>query len=214
MMFATISAWVIVITVAVVVVHWFACPVAEKRDWSFGGLVRCKVHVLTMFFLPQELSLVGRLKKLVYLVGLLSFLILFLTGFIPRLCFGQAISGYTLMLHATFAPIFAVCVAIAVVGYAQQCRLTRAEWEWVQRLVSCRWKGLLTDSALGYKLTFWAAAVLVLPLAVSMIISMYPIFGTHGQEVLLVVHQYSALALVVVAILHVYLVMRLKFKTD
>jgi len=214
MMFATISTWAILITLAVVVAHWVAFPVKGRHEWSLCGLVRFKVHVLTMFFLPQELGVVGRLKKLVYLVGLLSFLILFLTGFVPRLLLGHVIHGYTLMVHATFAPVFAVCAAVAVVGYAQQCRLTRAEWDWVLRLVRGPWNGLLCDSALGYKLSFWAAAVLILPVALSMIASMFPIFGTHGQEVLMGIHRYAALALVVVVIVHVYAVMRLKFKAD
>ncbi|MBN1126080.1 MAG: hypothetical protein JXA82_13820 [Sedimentisphaerales bacterium] len=213
-MFAIISIWSIVIVLGLVVVHWFACPVGDKRDLSFGGLVRFKVHVLTMFFLGQKLSLVGKLKKLVYMVTLLCFLILFLTGFVPRLICGVPLSGYTLMIHATFAPVFAVCAMIAIVGYAQQCRFTREELDWVVRLTTCKWKGLLCNSALGGKLTFWLGAILILPVALSMISSMYPIFGTHGQEILFELHRYCALVLVLVAICHVYLVMRAKFKVD
>ncbi|MBN1817200.1 MAG: hypothetical protein JW828_07545 [Sedimentisphaerales bacterium] len=213
-MFATISIWAIIIVLGLVVVHWFACPVGQKRDLSFGGLVRFKVHVLTMFFLDQKLTLVGKLKKLVYMVALLCFLILFLTGFVPRLICGVPLSGYTLMIHATFAPVFAVCAMIAIVGYAQQCRFTRDELDWVERLMRCRCKDLLCNSDLGRKLTFWLAAVLILPVALSMIVSMYPIFGTKGQEILFELHRYFALVLVLVAIGHVYLVMRAKFKAD
>ena len=41
-----------------------------------------------------------------------------------------------------------------------------------------------------------------------MVLGMFPIFGTHGQETLLCLHQYSSLALTLVAMIHVYLVIR------
>jgi len=48
------------------------------------------------------------------------------------------------------------------------------------------------------------------PVSLSMVLSMFPIFGTHGQEWLMSLHQYTSLALTLVAMIHVYLVIRRK----
>jgi hypothetical protein len=41
---------------------------------------------------------------------------------------------------------------------------------------------------------------------------MFPLFGTHGQELLLDVHRYSALLLALAAIVHIYLMIRTEMK--
>ena len=61
---------------------------------------------------------------------------------------------------------------------------------------------------LGQKITFWLLVVLALPLILSMVSSMFPLFGTHWQELLLELHRYSALLFALVAIVHIYLVIR------
>lgn len=63
---------------------------------------------------------------------------------------------------------------------------------------------------LGQKITFWLLVVLALPLILSMVSSMFTLFGTHWQELLLEVHRYSALLFVLVAIVHIYLVIRVR----
>ena len=213
-MFSTISILAILVVLGAAGLHWLVYPCSDKRDWSPRGFVRLVVHVLTMFFIEQKLNFIGRVKHLAYLVLCLCFLVLFVTGFGTRLLYGHELTGWVLMIHATFAPVFAVCAALAVLGWAQQCRLTADDWQWVIRLVCLRWRGLLENSPLGWKLTFWLGAALVIPVALSMVGSMYPIFGTHGQEVLFELHRYAALVLVLGAIVHVYLVMRAKFKAD
>jgi hypothetical protein len=44
-----------------------------------------------------------------------------------------------------------------------------------------------------------------------MIASMYPIFGTHGQEVLFELHRFAAIILTLAAMVHVYLIIRGRF---
>ena len=61
---------------------------------------------------------------------------------------------------------------------------------------------------LGWKLTFWLAMFLVVPVSLSMVLGMYPRFGTHGQELLMGLHQYTSLALTLVVMIHVHLVIR------
>jgi len=85
------------------------------------------------------------------------------------------------------------------------------------------WQGLTslmrlekTDSGdtadLGWKLTFWLSMFLVVPVSLSMVLGMFQIFGTHGQELLISLHQYTSLALTLVAMIHVHLIIRRQCK--
>jgi len=47
---------------------------------------------------------------------------------------------------------------------------------------------------------------LALPVILSIVLSMFPLFGTDGQEFLLQLHRYSALLFALVAIMYTYLV--------
>tara|TARA_B100001115_G_scaffold167167_1_gene145969 strand:- start:149 stop:367 length:219 start_codon:yes stop_codon:yes gene_type:complete len=68
------------------------------------------------------------------------------------------------------------------------------------------------DSLLLIKLTFWGAMFLTVPVCLSIVAIMFAIFGTHGQEVLVGIHQYTGLGLVLLTSFHVYLIIRRHFK--
>ena len=53
---------------------------------------------------------------------------------------------------------------------------------------------------------------LTVPASLSIVAVMFTIFGTHGQDVLVGVHQYTGLGLVLLTIIHVYLVLRHRLK--
>jgi len=177
------------------------------------------VHLLTLLFLEQKLSIVGILRKLVYLLALLCFVVLAVTGFYPTLVLGEHISGYLVMVHATFAPIFAICLAVLAVMSVRNCRFNQSDWPWfgriVQRVTLVKSTGeetLRKSSGLGQKITFWLIIFLALPLILSIVLSMFPLFGTHWQELLLSTHRYTALVFALVAIVHIYLVIRTKMQ--
>jgi cytochrome b subunit of formate dehydrogenase len=161
----------------------------------------------------------GVLRKLVYLLALLCFVVLAVTGFYPTLVLDEHISGYLLMIHATFAPIFAICLAVLAVMWASHCRFTRSDWPWLQRLIrrvilpKTDNTDLVGESSNpGQKITFWLIVVLALPLILSIVSSMFPFFGTHCQELLLDAHRYSALLLALAVIVHTYLMVRTEMK--
>jgi len=163
----------------------------------------------------QKQSLVVILRMLVYLVALVCFLGLALTGFYPALVLGEHISGYLVMLHATFAPVFAICLAVLAVMWAGNCRFTAGDWPWFERLVQRITKVKSADKAtkskssgLGQKITFWVIIFLALPLALSIVLSMFHLFGTHWQELLLGLHRSTALVFAVVVIVHTFLLIR------
>jgi len=174
------------------------------------------VQLFTMLFIEQKLSPAGVLRKLVYLLALLCFVVLAITGFYPTLVLGEHISGYLLMVHATFAPIFAICLAILAIMWARNCRFNRNDWPWFQRIVQRI--TLVKDanaeaygkSCIGQKIAFWLVIFLALPLILSIVLSMFPYFGTYWQELLLSVHRYTALIFALVVIVHTYLLIRTK----
>jgi len=167
----------------------------------------------------QRRSLVDLLRILVYLVALFSFVVLALTGFYPVLVLGEHISGYLVMVHATFAPVFGGCLAILAVMWARQCRFTSGDLPWFERLVQ---RVALTErsdetvhrksSGFGQKITFWLVIFLALPLGLSILLSMYPLVGTYWQEVLLYLHRYTAYVFSLVVIVHTVLLFRMKTK--
>jgi cytochrome b subunit of formate dehydrogenase len=167
----------------------------------------------------RKRSPVGILRTLVYLLALLCFVVLAVTGFYPLLVLGEHISGYPLMVHATFAPVFAICLAVLAVMWARNCRFTYRDWPWFQRFVervtlakSADEESHRASSGLGQKVAFWLIVFLALPLILSIVLSMFPLFGTHWQELLLGMHRYTAMVFSLVAIAHTCLLIRAKTK--
>ena len=156
---------------------------------------------------------------LVYLLSLLCFAVLAVTGFYPLLILGEHISGYLVMIHATFAPVFAICLAVLAVMWARNCRFTRGDWPWFERIVqrvtlvkSADEEAHCESSCLGQKIVFWLLVILALPLILSIVLSMFPLLGTHWQELLLGVHRYTAMVFSLFAIVHACLLILAKIK--
>jgi len=154
---------------------------------------------------------------LVYLLALLCFLVLAITGFYPLVVLGEHISGFPVMIHATFAPVFAVCLAVLAVMWSRKCRFVRGDWPWFDRFVQ-RVTLVGTDAmpsrstGLGQKIAFWLVIVLALPLILSIVLSMFPLFGTHWQELLLGMHRSIAVVFSLVAVVHTLLLIRARGK--
>ena len=171
-----------------------------------------------MLLLEQKLSPAGALRKLVYLLALLCFLVLLVTSFYPVLILNSPIHGYWLMIHATFAPVFAICLAVLAVMWAGNHRFTKNDWPWLQRIIErvtlakSSEEDVSEVAGLGQKTGFWLICVLALPLILSIILSMFPLFGTHWQEILMDIHRYTALAFAIAAIIHIYLIIQAKMK--
>jgi len=212
-MYQTISIVAFLVTIGALALNCIISPCREC--WRHP--LRKLIQLFTMLFIEQKLSPVGVLRKLVYLLALLCFVVLALTGFYPTLVLGEHISGYLVMIHATFAPIFAICLAVLAVMWARDSRLAGSDWPWFQRFVQrvtlIKSTGEETPAegpGLGQKISFWLIIFLALPLALSIVLSMFPIAGTHWQELLLGIHRYTALVFAIAVIVHVYLVIRCK----
>ena len=209
-MFQTVADVVLVMTFVGVAAHWTLVPTGTPRQVVPGA-----VHAFSLLLIEQRSSLLGALKKLVYLLSLLCFLVLAITGFWPLLVRGEHISGYLMMIHATFAPVFALCLAILAVTWAGAYRFTADDCPWIAKLLrrTTRLRVPLEEkpwsfSVLAYKATFWLLMFLALPLILSIVISMFHILGTSWQFFTAAIHRWTALVFAVVAILHTYLAIR------
>lgn len=211
-MYRTISIIAFLITLGGIGLFCFIRPCRECWRHPLKKLVQ----LFTMLFIEQKLSLAQAFRKLIYLLSLLCFVVLAITGFYPTIVLGEHISGYLLMIHATFAPILAICLAVLAVMWARNCRFNNNDWPWFQRivqrvtLVKSADEETTGKSCPGQKIAFWLIIFLALPLILSSVLSMFPYFGTYWQELLLSLHRYTALAFALAVIVHTYLLIRAK----
>ena len=141
------------------------------------------------------------LRILFFAIMTATVAMLALTGFLPYLITGEPISGLPLVLHATLAPVFAVCMTVLTLLWAHSHRfdvrdlgrLRRADREGIA-------SGASQDRSPGLKIGFWALVILAPLIMGSIMLSMYPIFDTAGQRALLTLHLVSGLLFVVVAV--------------
>jgi cytochrome b subunit of formate dehydrogenase len=211
-MFQTVAIVALLLTVIGIAVHWLLTPLGGPRCPVTGG-----IHVFSLLLIEQKSSLLGALKKLVYILAVICFVVLAFTGFWPVLVRGEHISGYMMMIHATFAPIFALCLAILAITWAGNHRFAGDDCPWVRRILR-RFTSLRVPaderpwrcSLVVHKLTFWAILFLALPLILSIVVSMYPLLGTGWQHRTLALHRWSSLAFTIAVMIHTYLAIRLR----
>ena len=212
-LFRTIAMTGIAAVIVAIVLHFFIFK--PKLDDVFGkertlrilDPLRVLVFFMTLPFIEQKWSLVGALRKLVFLLALFCFAILAVTGFVPRVVFGETISGWWLFIHAIAAGVFAACLAVLAVLWADKNRLDKNYWPWLNRILNRQPKSTTPPEKyeLWLKICFWMILALSLPVILSAIVSMFKIFGTYGQDVLLQIHRYSTLLLSIFAIAYLYL---------
>lgn len=213
-MYRTISITAFLITLLIL---GLTCLFKPCRDcWKHP--LRTLIHIFTLLLIEQKLSFAGVIRKLVYLLALLCFVVLAVTGFYPTLVLGEHISGWLLIIHATFAPILAICLAVLAVMWAGRCRFEYNDWPWFEHLVQ---KATLVknignqingNGSVWQKIFFWLIIFLALPLILSVVLSMFHLFGTYWQDVLIAVHRYCAVAFAIAVIVHIYVLVRAGIK--
>ena len=173
--------------------HYLALR-ARKGDWAAPRLM------------PDHM---GIFRKLIYLVTLVCLIILTVTGFGAALISGKPLGGYGLMLHCAAAPIFSVGLVLWAVLGADRCRFNKDDWPRrnIKQEHDSREAITGTSLALAQKMCFWLIVVIALPVISSMVLGMFPLFGSEGQEMLYRLHQYSTLILVMAALVYIYLLM-------
>jgi len=149
-------------------------------------------------------------KKLVYAIALVCFILLLVTGFSLWFIPENKLSGYLMMAHVTFSPVFGLCTAALAVMYSYNQRFDESDRLFVSRIFRCGKPDeapVGSGSTLIMKICFWLICFLAIPLILSILLSMFPIFGSGVQDILLELHRYTSLALSITAILHTCLLM-------
>jgi hypothetical protein len=152
-------------------------------------------------------------RRVFYMVTLPLFLALAVTAFVPVLFLGERVSGVLLVIHVTIAPFFSLFFTALALLWAHRLRLHAGDWHVAGEATTPR-----TGSSSGraapvkairliVKAGFWFALVVSLPLMLSIILGLYPLFGTEGQEYLMRIHGYSALALFLIVVVHTYILL-------
>lgn len=147
----------------------------------------------------------SNLKILLYCMSIISVVILALTGFTPYIFLGKPLSGFTLVLHASVAPVFAICMTALTLLLAYQHLFNKTDWQVVSSAVTGKNNPpSILKHQMAAKIFFWMI-ILLTPLVMgSIIVSMYPVFGTYGQELLLIIHLVSALFFLIAGIMYTF----------
>jgi len=131
---------------------------------------------------------VAYMRALTYLVATACVAVLALTGFVPFVLSGAPLDGFALVLHVLAAPVFAVSITLLILLWAHD-----------QRFDATDRRGA-SDTA--RKACFWLILGLTPVILGSIMLMMYPVFATPGQEVLRTIHFSSALAFLLLSMIH------------
>jgi len=212
-MFRSVAITGFIVVIAGAILHFIMSK--PKFDDVFGkdrflrilDPLRLVLFFISLLFVEQKWSLVGVLRKLLFLLAILCFIVLVVTGFAPIIFTGKSITRWWLMIHATFAPIFAACLAALAVLWADKNRLDKNYWPWLNLALKRQPKSITPPEKyeLCLKISFWVILLLSLPMILSAILGTFPFFNTYWQGVLLQIHRYSTLLLSLFVIIYLYL---------
>ncbi len=189
--------------IAIVASLYWLFSFLKKNEFSFGSVANkfwnelknsiSKLKEMKSNNLQANLNL---FKRFFYLSTLFLFLLMALSAFIPVLL-GITLSDIFLLVHVTVAPLFSVFLAILIILFAHSNRFNKDDL----KENSDEQKIKINQS--GYlKVIFWLVALFSVSAMVSIVLNMFPIFGTEGQVYLLDVHKYSTLLLLLLVIFH------------
>jgi len=204
----------------IIVFVWILLDIRSKPD----DLERVKKwfsarsgQLLTSLKQYKVFSNLDALKKFVYIWLVLFVAIMAFTGFVPHLIFGKALSGVLLMIHVTIAPFFALCATLLALMLAQDSRFFSHELAWIKNSLGLKGETDTFDAETNFsaltKIYFWLLTLLAFTLMFSILLSMFHLFGTPGQEFLLQLHRYSALLFSFALLGQIYLLILNKART-
>jgi hypothetical protein len=110
------------------------------------------------------------------------------TGLYSRLVLDAALSGYLLITHVSLGGVFVAALAVFAVTWASD------HWDLPGRCVR---KGI-----------FWLMVIAAIPLALTVLLNMFPLFGTEWQGYVVEIHRYSGLTCTICGVVWGYLAVR------
>ena len=131
---------------------------------------------------PNPLS---RWRKVAYAAMIIAVIALGATGIGTFLLGRPPMTHWMLMLHVSFAPLFAIGIALVALSWAGRCAARGGD-------LSCVSKGLV-----------WLILLAGVIVMLSGVVPMTPLFGTDGERLMYYTHRYSAIVLAALVLLHV-----------
>ena len=156
----------------------------------------------------KDKAVITNLRLLSYQLSLLFFALLVLSSYLPVILTGDHLSGLALIIHVTVAPLFCISLAASAVFWAQKKRFSDAD---SSLLKDKSFSKIFTSGGLSpawEKVIFWLFLIFSVPAILSIVLSMYPLFGSEGQEFLLQTHRYTTLILFLLATIHTLAVIK------
>ncbi len=147
-------------------------------------------------------------ERCVHLLAILSLFTLAVTGFWAVLVCGGPLRGWLWLAHFAAAPVFAATIAIIGLIWSADGHFERRDLEWLRHFGGYLWKKDDLPAGrfnAGQKIYFWLIGLLAVGLGLSGAGRMVPLFDAAGQQALLDIHRYCALALALAVIGHLYL---------
>ena len=153
---------------------------------------------------PRSLStsdIINSFKVLSYFIVLICSMVLAITGFIPFVISGTSPTGIMLMIHVSISPVFAIGMTILTLLCAHNYAFSKIDRHFLSRKKEEKKFG---ENKTALKVNFWLLIILTPFIMGSILVSMYPVFGSYGQEYLLIVHLVSTLLFLVIGIIHTF----------
>jgi len=179
--------------------------ISRSQGWNFNWWINT-IHqefsqLLKNLILTQHKDQFSRNLRYFFLtVTLFTFILLAITGTLPVIAFNKHITGILLIIHVTAAPVFVVALALTALFWANFKQFDDSDLKLIKKV-----KNGNKDQRPAYhlqtywlKILFWMFLAFSIPASLSMIFSMFPYFGTDGQNVMLTIHQYSTLILLII----------------
>ena len=141
-------------------------------------------------------SLFHKAKSITAHVCAAFFILLFITGFLP-VVFGYHMSGLFMMIHTSTALLASICLVAFIFMFSNSNQLSLEE---LQNLANDYEQKKSLDYRIMLKVLYWLIITLILPAMLSIILMLYPLFGTEGLEFLADVHRWSVLLLTICVI--------------
>lgn len=212
-MLRIISILIFLITFSLIVFAYRSRPNVFTDSWQWlrqegNGIWKSLKNIKNLSFL----DILKNFKKYLYIITILCVLILAITGFIPFLILGKPLSGFTLLLHVTVTPVFALCMVLNTFIWAHRHRFNKHNWQWIKQFITQRelsLKNTFGRNDFFEKCFFWLI-ILFSVIVESIVLSMFPIFGTVGQEFFLQLHKLGATLLTIFIIIHTLLILRIQ----
>ncbi len=132
----------------------------------------------------------GWWEWLVYSGTVVSVAVLGVTSFVAMIRFG-ALGGWWLFIHMFGAGVFTVVLPVLALTWCEANRFARPS-----QVAGAEGQEQPSRFLRLAKAMFWVILAAGLLVTGTMLLSMLPVFGTEGQELLLDIHRYAGLAVV------------------